>query len=85
MSSRRLTEAYRIRIKGYLALHWAEWFDGMTIAHLDNSETIVVGPVIDQATLHDILNHIRDLDRPLLAVDRIEPDENVNNEKGMPT
>jgi hypothetical protein len=64
---------YRIRLKGHLAAHWAEWFDGMTITRLENGETLIEGPVIDQAALHGMLNHIRDLGLPLLAVDRVEP------------
>ena len=70
-----MTETYRIRLKGHLAAHWAEWFDGLTITLLDNGETLLVGPVIDQAALHGMLNHIRDLGLPLLAVDRVEPDQ----------
>jgi hypothetical protein len=62
---------YQIRIKGHLAAHWAEWFDAMTITRLDNGETLIAGPVVDQAALHGMLNHIRDLGLPLLAVDRI--------------
>ncbi len=68
-------ERYRIRIKGHLAAHWAEWFDGMTITHLDNGETLLAGPIVDQAALHGMLNHIRDLGLPLLAVDRVEPED----------
>ena len=75
-----MTETYRICIKGHLALHWSEWFDGMTITHLDNGETVLEGPVIDQAALHGMLNHIRDLGLSLLAVDRLEPGED-NNDK----
>ncbi len=63
---------YRIRIKGHLAAHWAEWFGGMTITRLDNGESLIEGEVIDQAALHGMLMHIRDLGLPLLAVDHIE-------------
>ncbi|MFN8597901.1 MAG: hypothetical protein U0559_17170 [Anaerolineae bacterium] len=70
-----MTETYRIRLKGHLAAHWAEWFDGLTITLLDNGETLLIGPVIDQAALHGMLNHIRDLGLPLLAVDRLESDQ----------
>ena len=68
-------------IKGHLAAHWAEWFDGMTITPLDNGETLIEGPIVDQAALHGMLNHIRDLGLPLLAVDRIEPDDDRNRER----
>ena len=67
-----MTETYRFRIKGHLAAHWADWFDGMTITRFDNGETRIEGPIVDQAALHGMLNHIRDLGLPLLAVDRIE-------------
>lgn len=70
-----MSEIYRIRLKGHLAEHWAEWFDGLTITRLDNGETMLEGPVVDQAALHGTLNQIRDLGLPLLAVDRVEPDE----------
>jgi hypothetical protein len=66
---------YRIRVKGHLAAHWAEWFGDMAISHLDNGETLINGLVVDQAALHGMLNHIRDLGLPLLAVDQVEPDE----------
>jgi hypothetical protein len=66
-------EHYQIRIKGHLATHWAQWFDGMTLTRLANGETLIEGPVIDQAALHGMLNHIRDLGLPLLALDRVEP------------
>ncbi|HTP09719.1 MAG TPA: hypothetical protein VMP08_15795 [Anaerolineae bacterium] len=67
-----MTQTYRIWIKGHLAAHWAEWFDGMTITALENGETVIEGPIIDQAALHGMLNHIRDLGLPLLAVDHID-------------
>ena len=64
-------EHYRIRIKGHLAAHWADWFAGMTMTRLDDGETLIEGPVVDQAALHGMLNHIRDLGLPLLSVDRV--------------
>ena len=79
MNSKAMTETYRIRLKGHLAAYWAEWFDGLTITWLDNGETLLVGPVIDQAALHGMLMHIRDLGLPLLTVDQIEPDQDVGH------
>ena len=40
---------YEIRLKGHLDDRWAEWFEGLTITLADNSETLVTGPVADQA------------------------------------
>ncbi len=72
---------YQIRIRGYLRAKWSEWFDGMTITRLDNGETLIEGAIIDQAALHGMLNHIRDLGLPLLAVDRVELDDDRNRER----
>jgi len=39
-----------------------------------DGETVLTGPVIDQAALHGILNRICDLGVPLLSVRRVEQD-----------
>ena len=40
-----------------------------------DGETVLTGPVIDQAALHGILSKIRDLGVPLLSVKRLSQDE----------
>jgi hypothetical protein len=64
---------YQIRIKGHLGEHWADWFEGMAITLEDNGETLLTGPVIDQAALHGLLKKVRDLGMPLLSVNRVKP------------
>lgn len=64
---------YEIRIKGHLDNRWANWFDGLAITALDNGETVLTGPVIDQAALHGMLRKVRDLGLPLLSVTLVEP------------
>ena len=66
-------EVYQIVIKGHLDSEWSEWFDGLTITLVDNGETILTGPVVDQTALHGVLIKIRDLGLPLLSLARIEP------------
>jgi hypothetical protein len=68
------SEIYRITLKGHLDSEWSDWFDGMTIALLDNGETILTGPLPDQTALHGVLIKIRDLGLPLLSLTRIEPE-----------
>ena len=63
---------YQIRIKGHLGCEWTDWFEGMTITLDDNGETLLTGPVVDQAALHGLLRKVRDLGMPLLSVSRVE-------------
>jgi hypothetical protein len=64
---------YQIRIKGQLGRHWTDWFGGLTITLEDNGETLLTGPVVDQAALHGLLRKVRDLGVPLLSVSRVKP------------
>lgn len=64
---------YQIRIKGHLGREWTDWFAGLTITLDANGDTLLTGPVVDQAALHGLLRTVRDLGMPLLAVNRVEP------------
>jgi hypothetical protein len=64
---------YEIRIKGHLDDKWAAWFGGLTLTREDNGETLLTGPVVDQAALHGLLRKVRDLAMPLLSVTRVKP------------
>ncbi|NDJ75419.1 MAG: hypothetical protein GYB65_04095 [Chloroflexi bacterium] len=64
---------YQIRIEGQLGCQWSDWFEGLAITLDDNGNTVLTGPVADQAALHGLLKKVRDLGMPLLAVNRIEP------------
>ncbi len=62
---------YQIRLKGSLQGKWSEWFSGMTVTLEYNGDTLLTGPVKDQAVLHGLLRQIRDLGIPLISVNRI--------------
>ncbi len=64
-------ELYQIRLKGHLDDRWAAWFEGLTLTREDNGETLLTGPVVDQAALHSLLRKVRDLGMPLLSVTRV--------------
>jgi hypothetical protein len=66
---------YEIRIKGQLDQHWSAWFDGLTVTHGTNDDTIISGPVVDQAALHSLLNKVHSLNLTLVSVLRVETDE----------
>jgi hypothetical protein len=60
--------AYQIRIKAHLGPEWADWFSGLAITQDDNGDTLLTGPVVDQAALHGLLRTVRDLGVPLVSV-----------------
>jgi len=71
-------QVYQIKVRGILDGKWSDWFDGLAITPLPSGVTLLTGPVADQAALHGLLNKIRDIGLPLLAVNRVgieEPDE----------
>lgn len=67
-----MAQHYEIRLKGHLDLSWSEWLGHMAIIHLDHDETILAGPVADQAALHGVLNRMRDMGIPLISVNPVD-------------
>jgi hypothetical protein len=61
---------YEIRVEGGLTTQWVEWFDGLDITQ-QNNETLLTGPVADQAALYGLLKKVRDLGLPLISVNRV--------------
>jgi len=64
---------YEIRVKGHLGAQWSAWFGGLTITLEDDGETLLTGPVVDQAALHGLLRKVRDLGMPLISAIRVKP------------
>jgi len=64
---------YQIRIKGHLGRQWTNWFEGLTITLEEDGDTLLTGPVVDQAALHGLLKKVRDLGMPLVSVSPAEP------------
>lgn len=64
---------YQIRVKGHLDRQWSDWFGGLVITLEDDGDTLLTGPVVDQAALHGLLRKVRDLGMPLVSAIRVKP------------
>ncbi len=65
-------EIYQIRVKGILDSKWSDWLGDLTVTPQPNGETILSGPVADQAALHGLLQKIRDMGLPLVSVGPVD-------------
>ncbi len=63
-----MAEHCEIKIKGHLDSRWSDWFAGMKLTHLQGNETLLSGPLPDQAALHGLLERVRDLNLTLISV-----------------
>jgi hypothetical protein len=64
-----------IRVKGRIDEHWSDWFEGLTITHTDQDETVLTGEVVDQAALYGLLAKLGTLGLPLLSAKQVEDKE----------
>lgn len=63
---------YEIRIKGHLGSQWTDWFEGLSITLEEDGDTLLAGPIIDQAALYGLLKKVRDLGISLVSVNPVQ-------------
>jgi hypothetical protein len=56
-----------IEVEGHLDKKMMDFFEGMAISYAGNN-SILAGEIKDEAHLHGVLNHIRDLNLKLISV-----------------
>lgn len=64
-------EMYEIRVAGHLSTSWAVRFEGLSMRHEPEGETVLSG-MLDQAALQGIFVKIRDLGLKLISVNPVE-------------
>lgn len=74
---------YEIRLKGHLDAQWVTWFNGLTITLEENGDTLLSGPVPDQAALHGLLKKVRDLGMPLVSVIQVQSKQGETKMKSI--
>ena len=63
----RRPTSYRIVVRGELSRRYSTAFEGMDLLAQDG-QTVISGPVVDQAHLHGLLDRVRDLGLELVSV-----------------
>ena len=78
------TTFYKVRVEGHISDSWSSWFEGMAVRHEESGETVLTGPLVDEAALHGVLMRIRDLALPLVEVRRLAKPVTSTQEKEAP-
>lgn len=68
-----MSDTYELRVQGHLDDRWSHSLGGLAVQRQADGTTVLVGPIVDQAALHGLINRIRDLGLPLLSMKQIGP------------
>ena len=68
---------YQIKVKSHLSSDWTDWFDGLTITPEEGGDTLLTGPVIDQAALYGLIKKVRDLGMTLISLNPVQPNDAI--------
>lgn len=66
-----MSSKYQIRVRGELDPRFSDWFDGFSIDHTPDGDTLLSGMVVDQAALYGLLARCRDLGLTLISLNPI--------------
>ncbi len=66
------TVIYQIHIQGQIDKSWSDWLGGLTITPQPDGETLLEGPIVDQAALHGILDKVHAMNLTILSVVQVK-------------
>jgi hypothetical protein len=70
-TARSTAKIYEIHIEGHLDSSWSRWLDGLEVQLLENGETILFGPIVDQSALLGVLNKLGRMNVTLISLNEI--------------
>lgn len=73
---------YEFHIQGQINPLLSAWLNDLQITHTPEGDSLLSGPVIDQAALHGLLARCRDLGLTLISFNPIEPTTLSGETKG---
>ena len=73
------TAIYQIRIQGQIEESWSDWLGGLAITLQPDGETLLAGPVVDQAALHGILDRLYAMNLTILSVVQVRNDRGTED------
>ena len=62
------TVIFQIRIQGQINESWSDWLGGLTITPQPEGETLLAGPIADQAALHGIMDRLYAMNLSILSI-----------------
>ena len=68
------TAIYQIRIQGQIDESWSDWLGGLMITPQPNGETLLAGPIADQAALHGTMDRLYAMNLSILSVVQVKND-----------
>ncbi len=63
---------YEIRVQGHLSTRLLRCFEGLTVRHEPNGDTLLIGPLRDQAAVHGLLSWLQDLGVALISFRQLD-------------
>jgi len=62
---------YRIQVKGHLPAGWSEWLGPFEITCEPDGNTILTGPIRDQAELYGLVAKLQNLGLTLISINQV--------------